>query len=83
MPKAEKMAKSKACPCGAYTPAVVTNVEYIRDSMNTREIAQLLVHAAADGCPPSMNWDCAKAENGWDTCEECWMRWLQSPAETK
>lgn len=68
-------------PCGAYTPPLVTNVKSIRDNMSTPEIAQLLAHAVADGRPPSVDWDCAKDENEWDACEECWVRWLQSPAD--
>ncbi|MBP3412865.1 MAG: hypothetical protein J6K89_06350 [Oscillospiraceae bacterium] len=33
-----------------------------------------------DGCPPQMDWDCAKDKNGWDACDACWCKWLQQPA---
>lgn len=57
-----------------------TNADRIRD-MSTEELAAIFVHATADGCPPEMDWDCAKDGYGWDACEACWAKWLQQPAE--
>lgn len=62
-------------PCGAYEPKTVTNGDRIRSS--DKELAKALVSAASDGCPPEMDWDCMKEEDGWDSCEECWLMYLQ------
>lgn len=59
----------------------VTNADRIR-GMSDQELVRLLVHTTADGCPPEMDWDCAKDFSGWDGCEECWAKWLRRPAET-
>lgn len=58
----------------------MTNADRIR-AISYEKLAKLLTHATADGCPPDMNWDCAKEEYGWDACDACWERWLQQPAE--
>lgn len=65
------------CDNCAYAPKVVTNGERIRS--NDRQLAKALVSAAADGCPPEMDWDCMKEEDGWDSCEECWLMYLRMP----
>ena len=57
-----------------------TNADRIR-AMNDEELAKLFTHTVADGCPPDMDWDCAKDSDGWDGCDACWERWLQQPAE--
>ena len=57
-----------------------TNADRIR-AMSDIEIAKLFVNAVSDGCPPKMEWDCAKDEYGWDACDACWCKWLQQPAE--
>lgn len=67
-------------PCGAYVPLVVTNAERIH-AMSVPELVRLLVHTVADGCPPDMDWECAKDFSGWEGCEKCWERWLQQPEE--
>lgn len=67
-------------PCGAYVPLVVTNAERIR-SMSDQELVHLIVHTTMDGCPPDMDWECAKDFSGWEGCEECWAKWLRRPAE--
>ena len=51
------------------------------ESMDINRMAQVLTDAVSDGCPPDMDWDCAKDEYVWDGCEACWKRWLQQPAE--
>lgn len=51
------------------------------ESMDINRMAQVLTDAVSDGCPPDMDWDCAKDEYGWDGCEACWKRWLQQPAK--
>lgn len=66
-------------PCGAYAPKVVTNGERIRSS--DRNLADALVSAAYNGCPPEMVWDCMKDEDGLDSCRKCWTLYLQQPAE--
>lgn len=66
-------------PCGSYVPKVVTNGHRIRSS--DKRLAKALVSAASDGCPPEMDWDCMKEEDGWDSCEECWLMYLQRSAE--
>lgn len=70
--------------CAAFNRAVedkpMTNADRIRD-MSGSELAELLTNAAAGGCPPDMDWDCAKDIDGWDACEACWERWLQQPYE--
>lgn len=55
-----------------------TNADRIQ---TIQQLAKLLTRATADGCPPDMDWDCAKSEYGWDACDACWERWLQQPAE--
>jgi len=49
--------------------------------MSEQELVRLIVHTVADGCPPEMDWECAKDFSGWDGCEKCWAKWLQQPAE--
>lgn len=46
-----------------------------------KQMARILTDAAADGCPPDIDWDCMKDEYGWDGCEACWENWLRQPAE--
>lgn len=57
-----------------------TNADRIR-AMSDEEIAKIFTSAVADGCPPKIDWDCAKDEYGWDACDACWCKWLQQPAE--
>lgn len=70
--------------CDAYNQEVenipMTNADRIR-AVSDIEIAKLFTKAVADGCPPKMEWDCAKDEDGWDACDACWCKWLQRPAE--
>ena len=73
--KACRNARKKNAP-----DMVLTNADRIRD-MSIKELAAIFVDAVADGCPPKMDWDCAKDEDGWDACEACWAKWLQQPAE--
>lgn len=56
----------------------MTNGDRLRSS--DKQLAAALTSAASDGCPPKMNWDCAKDEYGWDACEACWGKWLREPA---
>lgn len=58
-------------------PEIITNADHIQ---TIQQLAKLLTNAAADGCPPDKDWECAKNEYGWDACEGCWARWLQQPA---
>lgn len=62
-------------PCGAYAPKIVTNGDRIRSS--DKELAKALASAASDGCPPEMDCDFMKEEDGWNSCEECWLMYLQ------
>lgn len=64
---------------GRYNPA---HADRIR-AMSDEEHARFLVHVVSDGCPPDMDWDCRKNEDGWDACDKCWERWLRQPAEDK
>ena len=57
-----------------------TNADRIR-AMSDEEIAKIFTSAVADGCPPKMDWDCAKDEYGWDACDACWCKWFKQPAE--
>ena len=59
---------------------IKTNADRIR-SMSDEELAKMFTKASADGCPPKMDWDCAKDEYGWDACDDCWCKWLQQPHE--
>lgn len=65
------------CP---YRTEPVTNADKIR-AMSDEEIAKIFTSAIADGCPPKIDWECAKDEYGWDACDACWCKWLQQPAE--
>lgn len=66
----------------AATPVskAITNADCIR-AMSDEHLAKVFTDAVADGCPPQMDWDCAKDKNGWDACDACWCKWLQQPAE--
>ena len=64
-------------PCEYDTPSNYGRMK----EMSVEEMARLFTHAAADGCPPSMDWNCEKDTDGWDACDICWARWLNSPAE--
>ena len=55
---------------------VQTNADRIRE-MSDEELAKMFTKASADGCPPKMDWDCAKDEYGWDACDDCWCKWLR------
>lgn len=66
--------------CTDFAPC--TNADRIR-AMSDEEIAKIFTSAVANGCPPKMDWDCAKDEYGWDACDACWCKWLQQPAEGK
>lgn len=57
-----------------------TNADRIR-AMSDEGIAKLFTKAVSDGCPPQMDWDCKKEEDGWDSCDKCWCKWLKQPAE--
>lgn len=59
----------------------MTNAEKIRERMTNLELAQLFVAACHDGCPPDMDWDCKKDEDGIDGCDNCWMKWLEQSEE--
>lgn len=73
--------RAKRRNCGkAKQKKVVTNADRIK-AISNKELAEIFVHACADGCPPYMNWDCAKDGYGWDACVACWMKWLQQPVE--
>ncbi len=65
------------CP---YRTEPITNADRFR-AMSDEEIAKIFTSAVADGCPPKMDWDCAKDEYGWDACDACWCKWLKHPAE--
>lgn len=58
----------------------MTNADRIR-AMSDENLAKVFTDAVADGCPPRMDWDCSKDENGWDACAACWCKWLQQAAE--
>lgn len=58
----------------------MTNADKIH-SMSEQELVRLLVHTVADGCPPEMDWECAKDFHGWEGCEKCWTKWLQQPVK--
>lgn len=58
----------------------ITNAGRIR-SMSDEEIAKIFTSAVADGCPPKMDWECAKDEYGWDACDACWCKWLKQPVK--
>ena len=45
-------------------------------------MAEALVHATADGCPPETEGDCGKDSEGWDGCQKCWLDWLKREAYT-
>lgn len=57
----------------------MTNADKLR-SASDEELAKFLTHTVSDGCPPDMDWECKKDEEGWDACDRCWERWLQRPA---
>lgn len=59
-----------------------THADRIR-AMSDEEHAHFLVHVVSDGCPPDMDWNCRKDEDGWDACDKCWAKWLRQPAKGK
>ena len=76
--------KSPCSECIAHSKhepvEVRTNGESIR-AKSDEELAKVFTATVASGCPPKMDWDCAKDKNGWDACDACWCKWLQQPAE--
>lgn len=68
--------------CAAFNREVEDKPMSNADCIQTiQQLEKLLTRAAADGCPPDMDWDCAKSEYGWDACDACWERWLRQPAK--
>lgn len=63
-----------------FDPKVMTNGDRIR-AMSDEGLAKAFTATVANGCPPQMDWDCAKDKNGWDACDACWCKWLKQPVE--
>ena len=58
----------------------MTNADKLRSASN-EELAKFLANTVSDGCPPDMDWECKKDEEGWAACDKCWERWLRQLAE--
>lgn len=68
------------CVMGPCPEQKLSNTDRIR-AMSDDDLAKFLTHTVSDGCPPNMDWECKKDEEGWDACDKCWGKWLQQPAE--
>lgn len=56
-----------------------TNFDYLREDIGA--MAEALLNASADGCPPETEGDCGKDSAGWDGCQKCWLKWLKKEAD--